>query len=168
MVLPALTIPAQFSRGLLATVLVLSSLYHEAPCCCTSPDSGESQGIGCCASVDGSCSPVADGEACCCCQHAPDEDSTASTDGCSNTPSQPDNRCQGCCHCIEMPVTEGIIATPERIDKSVVGNVWLTNFNPFATFPPSITSGELRAAHGLLRISCAHNQRQATLCVWRN
>ena len=168
MVFAALTIPAQLSRGLLATVFVLSSLYHGTPCCCTSSDSGETQGNDCCASVDDGCAPVADSEVCCCCQHAPDEDLTVSTCCCSNTPPQSDNRCQGCCHCVEIPVTEGIIATPERIHKRVVGKVWLTDLDPLAGFPVSISCGKLRVADEFLHIPCAHNQRQATLCVWRN
>ena len=160
MVFPALTINAQLSRGLLATVFVLSSLCHGAPCCCSSLSCGESQGEDCCSAED-----ECEG---CCCQHAPDEDAVAASCCSSNTLPQSCNSCQGSCHCVAIPVAEGIVAASERTEKRNFEEDWPTDFRPIATLPGSIASGELRAEHQFGRDPCAHNRLQASLCVWRN
>ena len=157
----AMTIYAQLSRGLLATTFVLSSLFHGAPCCCSSLCCGESLG------EDGCSTTVEESQGCCCCQQSPHEES-ASSACCSTTPPQSDNSCQGSCQCVEIPVAEGIVAAPERIEKREVKKDWLTDFKPLADFPESIAGVELRAEHRFRRDPCAHNQRQANLCVWRN
>jgi hypothetical protein len=161
MIFPALTTAGQLSRGLLAAIFALSGLYHGSPCCCSFLSCGETQENDC-------RSPLEDNEGCCCCQHSPDEDLTASSCCCSSTPPQSGNSCQGPCHCVQIPATEGIVATPERIEKREVKKDWLTDFKPTGTFPESIASVELRAEHQFRRDPCAHNQRQANLCVWRN
>ena len=161
MMFPALTIYPQLSRGLLATLFTLSSLYHGAPCCCSTLSSGESHGEDC-------CSPVEVGEGCCCCQRSPEEELAGPTCCCSNTPPQSGNSCQGSCHCVEIPVTEGIVAKLERIENRKVEHDWPTDFKPIATFRGPIASVELRVEHQFRRDPCAHNQRQANLCVWRN
>lgn len=161
MMFPALTIHPQLSRGLLATVFVLGGVCHGAPCCCSSFSCGESQG-------EDKCSPVDDGEGCCCCEHSSDEKLAGPTCCCSSTPPQSVNGCHGSCHCVDIPVTEGVVAASERTEKRKVEYDWLTDFKPIATFPGPIASVELRAEHHFRRDPCAHNQRQANLCVWRN
>ena len=154
-----LTIPARILRGLLAAVFVMISCCHGGSCCCASLSCGGSQDIGGCC--------VRDATQGCCCQQ-PSNELANSTCCCSKTSQQSNPGCQGTCHCSEPPLTEGVIAAPQRIQQKQVQSTWLTDFNAPIRMSASIASVDLRPEQQFARDPCAHNLRQSILCVWRN
>lgn len=155
-----LTIPARIIRGLLAAVFVVSNLCHGSACCCASRPCGRLQNEARCCNVE-----AAQG---CCCQQSSDNELANSTCCCSKTSQQSSAGCQGTCHCSGSPLTEAVIALPQRIQQEQVQNAWLTDFNPLATNATSIARVERRPGQQFRSDPCAHNLRQAILCVWRN
>jgi len=154
-----LTIPARILRGLLAAVCVMSSCFHGGSCCCASLCCGGSQDIGGCCTVQAT-------QGCCCQQ--PSDELANSTCCCSKTSQQSNPGCQGTCHCSEPPPTEGVIVAPQRIPQKHVQTIWLTDFNAPVRMSALSASVELRLGQQFPGDPCAHNLRQAILCVWRN
>ncbi len=156
-----LTIATQITRGLLAAVFVLSSLFHGGSCCCASLSCGESQD-------DGGCCAIEAHGCCCCCQQPSDDELANSTCGCSRTSSPSNTGCPGTRHCSASPLTEGVIVAPQRIQQKHVQTIGLTDFKAPVRMSASSGSAEVRPEHQFPGDPCAHNLRQAILCVWRN
>lgn len=156
-----LTIPTRITRGLLAAVFVLSSLFHGGSCCCASLTCGGSQD-------DGGCCAVQATQGCCCCQQASDDELANSMCCCSKTSPRPNTSCPGTCHCSASPLTEAVVTAPQRIQQKHIQTIWLTDFNAPVRVSASIAKVDLRPEQQFPGNPCAHNLRQAILCVWRN
>jgi len=156
-----LTIPVRIMRGLLAVVFVVSNWFHSGSCCCASPSGGVTQD-------DGRCCAVEATRGCCCSQPTADDELADSTCCCSKTSQQSSPGCQGACHCSASPLTEGIIAAPQRIQQKQDQKTWLTDFMPLAGISTANACVELRPEQKCPVDPRAHNLRQSILCVWRN
>ena len=155
-----LSIPAKITRALLAVVCVMSNLFHAGGCCCASPPCGISQGEERCCAVEANKG--------CCCQQSPDVEIANSACCCSQTSQQSSAGCQGTCRCSASPLTEGIIAAPQRILPKQDQKTWLADFMPLVRISTSNASVELRPQQQCPGDPRAHNLRQSILCVWRN
>lgn len=154
------TISDQMQSGLLAAVIVVSNLLHIAPCCCASAQCGGSLDAGGCCAAETT-------QECCCCDQASADESASSTCCCSTTSQHSGAGCPGTCHCVSSP-TEAIIVAPQRFEQEDDQNSWVTDFNAPVRISAAVASVELRTDLQFPEDPCAHNLRQAILCVWRN
>ena len=155
-----LTITTRILRGLLAAVFVVGNVFHGGSCCCASSCSESRDGGECCA--------IEAIQLCCCCQKPSDDKLAQSTCCCSKTSPQSDTRCPGTCHCSASPPTEGVITATQRIPQKQVQTIWLTHINFHVGMSESSAGVEHRPEQQSPGDPCAHNLRQAILCVWRN
>jgi hypothetical protein len=155
------TISDRMQSGLLAAVFVVSNLFHIAPCCCASVACGGSLDAGFCCAAETT-------QECCCCDQASADDSASSTCCCSTTSQHSGASCPGTCDCSVSSPTEAIIVAPQRFEQELDQNSWVTDFNTPVRISANIASVELRTDLQFPEDPCAHNLRQAILCVWRN
>ena len=152
---------ARLGRGLLAAVVVLAGMLPGIPCCCGS--------IPCCGSPDenGLCA-VDLSQECCCCNQTGSINSPEADCYCSKTSQNPSARGPGTCRCNERPVTEAVVIHDQRDEQHQDRSRWLTEPCPFIEVSESLATEELCIGQQDRIDPCAHNLRQAILCVWRN
>lgn len=156
-----LSIPARINRGLLAAVCVFAGMLPSVPCCCASLACCELQGAT-------SCSAVESTQKYCCCQESVRLGDSESACSCSKASANPGALFAGLCCCTERPATNAVVAVDHRDAQKRDRNDWLAEFSPFADPPASLTLDNIRSGPQCCCDSCAHNLRQAILCVWRN
>jgi hypothetical protein len=140
-----------FHRGLLSAVFVIGMMLPATACCCSSSAISK-----CC---------LADTQQDCCCDRA--SDCGEAELACCHSPqsSEPDSPCSCCC--VERPATDGIVAQHQRIELKHLQILWLAATPLSDASIASLTQAFEGNAH-YSRDPCAHNLRQAILCVWRN
>jgi hypothetical protein len=155
-----LSIPVRVGRALLAAIFFVCGMLPGTSCCCGSRCGDLSQGERSCCNSESDCScccrqsgnPNTSGDACCFSKQSEDTGATTTTD---------------CC-CLVSPVTYGIVDGVAQPDTKQDLSVWQNAIATAVDFTKPPATERLRSNVENRRDPCAHNLRQAILCVWRN